>query len=206
LSTMGRPREHGAETRAALLKTAAALVTSEGVDAVTVRRVATESGTTTRAVYSLFGDKEGLLRALFREITDSMRRHHFAVPVRSDPVAEIAELALAYRAAAREQAALYPLYLGAGPQNLRPSPENIAEALSSQERVQDAVRRAVDVGRFPGRTPEAIVAQLWSLVHGLASIELCGYLGDERQAARHWRDAVAAALAGYQQPPSPDSV
>jgi AcrR family transcriptional regulator len=198
---MGRPREHGAETRAALLKTAAALVTSEGVDAVTVRRVATESGTTTRAVYSLFGDKEGLLRGLFKEITDSMRRHHFAVPVRSDPVAEIAELALAYRAAAREQAALYPLYLGAGPQNLRPRPEDIAQALSSQERVLDAVRRAVDSGRFPGRTPQAIVAQLWSLVHGLASIELCGYLGDEQQAAANWRGAVAAALAGYQQPP-----
>src|SRR5215469_4916387 len=201
MSTMGRPREHGAETRAALLKTAAALVTSEGVDAVTVRRVATESGTTTRAVYSLFGDKEGLLQALFKEITDSMRRHHFAVPVRPDPVAEIAELALAYRAAAREQAALYPLYLGAGPQNLGPSTEDIAEALASQERVLDAVRRAVDSGRFPGRIPEATVVQLWSLVHGLASIELCGYLGDEQQAARHWNDAVTAALVGYQQPP-----
>jgi AcrR family transcriptional regulator len=198
---MGRPREHGAETRAVLLKTAAALVTSQGVDAVTVRRVAAESGTTTRAVYSLFGDKEGLLRALFNDITESMRRHHDAVPVRDDPVGEIAELAFAYRAAAREHAALYPLYLGRAPHNLRPTAEDIAGAFASQERVLDAVRRAVGSGRFPGREPEAIVAQLWALVHGLASIELCGYLGDEQQAAHHWHDAVAAALGGYQQPP-----
>ncbi len=198
---MGRPREHGAGTRAALLTTATALLTSEGADAVTVRRVAAETGTTTRAVYSLFGDKEGLLRALFNEITDSMRCHHLAVPVRDDPVAEIAGLAAAYRAAAREHAALYPLYLGRPPHNLRPTAEDIAEAFSSQARVLDAVRRAVDSGRFPGRTPEAICVQLWALVHGLASIELCGYLGDEQQAASQWRDAVAAALAGYQQPP-----
>src|SRR5215468_1570122 len=185
---MGRPREHGAETRAVLLKTAAALVTSQGVDAVTVRRVAAESGTSTRAVYSLFGDKEGLLRALFNDITESMRRHHFAVPVRDDPVAEIVELAFAYRAAAREHAALYPLYLGRAPHNLRPTAEDIAGAFESQERVLDAVRRAVGAGGSPGRGQGAIAAQLGARVHGRAPIDLPGYPGDGRQAARHWRD------------------
>lgn len=198
---MGRPREHGAGTRAALLKSATDLLTSEGADAVSVRRVAAEAGTTTRAVYSLFGDKDGLLRALFAEISATMRRYHQAVPVREDPVAEIAELAAAYRTAAREHATLYPLYLGRAADSLRPTADDIAEALTNLERVIDAIRRAVESGRFPGRAPEAIGLQLWSLVHGLASVELCGYLGDEQQAAAHWRDAVAAALAGYQQPP-----
>jgi Tetracyclin repressor-like, C-terminal domain len=88
-----------------------------------------------------------------------------------------------------------------------PDPSFAASAgvRNSQERVLDAVRRVVDSGRFPGRAPEAVVAQLWALVHGLASIELRGYLGGEQQAARHWRDAVAAALLGYQQPPPQDS-
>jgi hypothetical protein len=36
-------------------------------------------------------------------------------------------------------------------------------------------------------------------VHGLASLELRGFLGDESQAAARWRDAVSAALVGYQQ-------
>ena len=198
---MGRPREHGPGTRAALLNTAADLLASQGVDAVTVRRVAAETGTTTRAVYSLFGDKDGLLRALFREVTETMRRHHLAVPARDDPVAEIAELAAAYRAAAREHASLYAHYLGRAATSLRPTAGDIAEAFGVQDRVADAIRRAVKSGQFPGRTAEAIAVQLWSLVHGLASIELLGYLGDEQQAATHWRDAVAAALTGYQQPP-----
>jgi len=200
---MGRPREHGPGTRAALLETATALLASEGADAVTVRRVATETGTTTRAVYSLFGGKDGMLRALFREVTETMRRHHLAVPARDDPAAEIAELAAAYRAAAREHPSLYTYYLGRAATSLHPTAGDIAEAFGVQDRVTDAVRRAVKSGRFPGRTAEAIAVQLWSLVHGLASIELLGYLGDEQQAATRWRDALAAALSGYQQPPSP---
>jgi AcrR family transcriptional regulator len=198
---MGRPREHGPGTSATLLNTAAALLASEGADAVTVRRVAAESGTTTRAVYSLFGGKDGMLRALFREVTEALRRHHLAVPARDDPVAELAELAAAYRAAAREHASLYAHYLGRAATSLRPTADDIAEAFGVQDRVTDTVRRAVKSGRFPGRTAEAIAVQMWSLVHGLASIELLGYLGDEQQAATHWRDAVAAALTGYQQPP-----
>jgi len=184
-----------------LLDTAATLLARQGVDAVTVRRVAAESGTTTRAVYSLFGGKDGLLRALFREVAQTMRHHHLAVPVRDDPVRELAELASAYRAAAREHANLYPLYLGRAAHGLRPTAEDIAEAFISLDRVVDAIRRGVASGRFPGRGPEAIGLQLWSLVHGLASVELRGYLGDEDEAAGHWRDAVAAALTGYQQPP-----
>jgi AcrR family transcriptional regulator len=48
---MGRPREHDAATRARLLSAAARLSADEGWSAVTVRRVAEEAGTTTRAVY-----------------------------------------------------------------------------------------------------------------------------------------------------------
>ena len=52
---MGRPKEHDARTAAALLEAAESVVQSDGVDALSVRRVADEVGTSTRAVYSLFG-------------------------------------------------------------------------------------------------------------------------------------------------------
>src|SRR5262245_30606737 len=109
---MGRPKEHGSETREALLNAAGAVLQAEGATAVTVRRVAQEVGTTTRAVYSLFGDKNGLMKALYHEAAETMRRHHEAVPEGDDPVADIVELALAYRAAALEQPDLYWLFIG----------------------------------------------------------------------------------------------
>jgi hypothetical protein len=37
-------------------------------------------------------------------------------------------------------------------------------------------------------------------VHGLASLELRGFLGSEKEALARWHDAVLAAVEGYQQP------
>ena len=61
---MGRPREHDERTAAALLDAAEQLIAERGVDALSLREIAREAGTTTRAVYSLFGSKEQLLGAL----------------------------------------------------------------------------------------------------------------------------------------------
>jgi AcrR family transcriptional regulator len=199
---MGRPREHGEAERAALLAAAAGVLGSDGPAAVTIRRVAQEAGVSTRAVYSLFGDKDGLLRALFVVAAEAMRRHHEAVPAGQDPVAEIWPLALAYRTGALEQASLYEFYLGGVPSTARPAPTAQDRALSwrSFERVLDTVRRCVACGRFPGRDPHGVTMELWALVHGLASLELRGFLGGHDDALARWRDAIGDAVRGFQQP------
>jgi AcrR family transcriptional regulator len=194
---MGRPKEHGTETRDALLNAAAALLHAEGPAAVTVRRVADEVGTTTRAVYSLFGDKNGLMKALRYEAAETMRRHHEAVPERDDPVAEIPELALAYRAAALERPNLYGLYIGtADPRET--DEETVALSYRSLERVLTSVRRAIADGRFPDEDPMDLGRQLWAVVHGMASLELRGYLGGEKEARRLWLEAITAVLTGFE--------
>ena len=58
---MGRPREHDEQTREALRAVAERLFHERGPQGVSVRAVAEQVGTTTRAVYSLFGSQERLL-------------------------------------------------------------------------------------------------------------------------------------------------
>ncbi len=58
---MARPREHDEGTREALRDAAERLFAEAGPDGVSVRSVAAEVGTTTRAVYSLFGSIDALL-------------------------------------------------------------------------------------------------------------------------------------------------
>jgi AcrR family transcriptional regulator len=55
---------HGEQTRLALLGAAERLVARDGVAALSVRSVAEAVGTSTRAVYSVFGSKEALVRGL----------------------------------------------------------------------------------------------------------------------------------------------
>ena len=61
---MPRSKIHDEALRVRLLDAAGALLAAEGPDALSVRRIATEVDTSTTAVYSLFGGKPGLLRAL----------------------------------------------------------------------------------------------------------------------------------------------
>ena len=197
---MGRPKEHGAQTRAALLAAAAELLHAEGPSAVSVRRVAAAVGTSTRAVYSLFDDKDGLLRTLSVDVAETMRRHHESVPDQDDPIEEILTLALAYRAAALEKPKLYDLFFDTVRPGVSQADPLFALAYRSFERVLRVVRRGIASGVFPGRDEFELGRGLFALVHGLASLELRGVLGDDATAAGVWRQAVRATLTGLQQP------
>ena len=82
---MGRPKQHDDTTREALLAAAENLVERGGTGALSVRAVADEIGTTTRAVYSTFGSKEGLLAALAKRSFDMLRDAIAELPTRRTP-------------------------------------------------------------------------------------------------------------------------
>jgi AcrR family transcriptional regulator len=197
---MGRPREHDEPTRARILEEAARLLSAEGAQGLTVRRVADESETTTRAIYSLFGDKQGLLRALFHEAAAVLTSRHEQVQRRLDPVREMVELALAYRQAALEHPNLYGLLMNDVP-GFSPDPDDIRLARRSFARVASTLQRLADDGRLGGRTAERAGSEMWALVHGMASLELRRMLGSAGDAEAVWRDAVETTVRGLERPP-----
>src|SRR6478752_6240769 len=89
LVNMGRPRRHDAATAEALLDAAERIVAADGPDALSMRRVAEEAGTTTRAVYSLFESKEGLLVALGNRAFEMLGSWINAYPRTDDPAADV---------------------------------------------------------------------------------------------------------------------
>jgi AcrR family transcriptional regulator len=198
---MGRPKEHGEATRAALLSRAGELLQREGPGALSLRRLAAECGTTTRAVYSLFGGKEGLLSAMYREMGNTLTHLHAAVPAQRDVITELTELCLAYRASVRKYPMLYPLLFGDVP-GFVPRAKDRAEARRGFFRVLSTLRRGIEEGLFPGRTVEDIAYELWALVHGLASLEIKGALGKPKQAERRWLDATNNLVTGFTRAPS----
>ena len=91
---MGRPREHDETTRAALLAAAERLIDEEGPDGAGVRCVADAVGTSTRAVYSVFGSKQGLLEALAIRFFEELQAATDAVPLTDDPAADLVNAAM----------------------------------------------------------------------------------------------------------------
>lgn len=192
---MGRPREHGPEAREQLLRAAARLLNDEGPAALSVRRLSAEVGVSSRAVYSPFGEMRGLVGELCRRESETMVRLHEAVPRQANPVAEIRALALAYRQAALEYPERYRLMFERAVPVFAPSDDDVACAMRSMARVEDAVTRPLRQHRRR-RDPRQVTLQLWAVVHGLASLELRGALGDPATAEASWPDTVAAVTTG----------
>src|SRR5947209_2941459 len=109
LSTMGRPREHDQRTATALLAAGERAVADGGIDALSVRGVAAEAATTTRAVYSLFGSRDGLIAALGAHTYDLLRTALEQLPETADAQVDMVEAGLMFRRFAREHPALYSI-------------------------------------------------------------------------------------------------
>jgi AcrR family transcriptional regulator len=192
---MGRPKEHGEARRQELLRRAGQILQSEGIGALSLRRLSADAQTTTRAIYSLFGSKDGLLSAMYSEMGETMTRLHLAVPHRDDLEQELLELCQAYRTGALEYPSLYPILFGGVP-GFAPTPADVSQARRGFLRVVATFERASARNLFEGRDPEALGLELWALVHGLATLELRGVLGGARRSKTLWNDACSAMISG----------
>ena len=106
---MGRPKEHDDATRERLLDAAERLSAKYGWDALTVRGIAEEAGTSTRAVYALFQSKQGLEQALHEVMFTRLRDLMQGREQTDDPRQDLINLAMAYRLWAIERPERYAL-------------------------------------------------------------------------------------------------
>jgi AcrR family transcriptional regulator len=197
LSTVGRPREHGDHTRAALLAAAERLIDEEGPDAASVRCVADEVGCSTRAVYSLFGSKQGLLEALATRLFEDLIAAIDAVPLTDDPTDDLVEAAMqAWRKTVLAHPSLYRLVFLRVVPDLELGPDFGQVAYEAFGRMQALVERVAPDG--PAVHERALAFH--ALTEGLASMEVRGQMLAEVDAERVWQDALTALVRGFVAP------
>src|SRR3954451_4064092 len=106
---MGRRREHDVTTAEALLDAAERRIAAAGVEALSLRMVAADAGTTTRAIYSLFESKNGLLAALGVRAFNVLQEDIETLPVTDEPGQDLVEVAVVFRRFALEHPALFSI-------------------------------------------------------------------------------------------------
>jgi AcrR family transcriptional regulator len=189
------------ETSEALLAAAHRLLASEGPDALTVRRIATEAGMSTMNVYSRFGGKDGVIDELYLYGFSQLFGAIDAVPQTDDAVADLLGVALAYR----RFASAYPMYYEIMFRGANPSQQSIDTALAGLGNLVARVEQGARTGAL--RLPEGLdalgtTAWLWGTCHGLVSLELDGVAEE----ALTWADIYEAALRTAVNGLSPTSV
>jgi AcrR family transcriptional regulator len=193
---VGRPREHDEATAAALLEVAERAVEAGGLAALSVRAVANDTGTTTRAVYSLFGSKDGLIVALGARAFDLLGAAVAALPETDDPAADLVDAGLVFRRFAREHPALFTV----GVQRALPSRElwerfrgAASAALSTLHARLERLEARHGLG---GRSIAEAAWQFHALCEGLAAAELRDPgLGSDPEG--RWRAGLDALVRGF---------
>jgi AcrR family transcriptional regulator len=173
------------------------LVATEDLDAVTLRRVATELGVTAPALYAHVRDKRDLLRAVAEGEFEALLARFDAVGVEA-PLDRVRALSRAYVAHALEQPALFrTMFLFAPDLSFgAPPSETLAIAGRAFELGVAAVADAVDAGLLPSQDVARAGLVLWTATHGVADVLLLGFGDDDHDRAALLDEVLDAVLAG----------
>ncbi|MEU3275428.1 TetR/AcrR family transcriptional regulator [Saccharomonospora sp. NPDC006951] len=194
---MPRPKTHDDALRAKLLSRASELLGGEGASALSLRRLASEAGTSTTAVYSLFGGKSDLVNALyadgFRRFGERLR----AVAGSGDTARDLVALGLGYRDAALSDPHLYSaMFTGALP-GFEADGTTSALARDALQPLWDTARAGIESGVLAAETPGLVAVSCWGCAHGLVSLELNTSLSSGIDFCGTYERALRATVSGW---------
>lgn len=207
---MGRPKQHNESTGEALLDAAEKQLAEGGPDSVSVRGVALTVGTTTRAVYSVFGGIDGLLAGLAIRGFKLLGEQVDAIADTDDPVADLIRTGVeAFRTFALDRPHLFRLTFERIPAGLTSHHDVLEAAASSGTGLVRRVKRCKQAGLIVDRSTREILFAFHATCQGLASCELAHQAppvganfwpimeGADMQGL--WQEAVSALVCGLQE-------
>lgn len=194
---MPRPRTHDDALRIRLLDRAGELLSLDGPKALSLRKLAADAGTSTTAVYSLFGSKTDLVNALYIEGFQRFQERLDDVPRSGDPVEDMVRLGLAYRRSALADPHLYLIMFTKAVPGFEPNEEAQRLSLDAIATLENIVRDGVEAGVFADQEPAGIALACWAQVHGLVSLELNGNLPPDFAVDAVFEAALRANARGW---------
>lgn len=188
-NTVIAPSARGQTTREALLEAALRVLEAEGFGALQARRLTSEIGASTMAVYTHFGGMPGLIEAVVREGLARFAAHVRARPLMEDPMADLMAGGLAYGDFAVRNSQLYMLMFGLAKRSApRGSATHLdAGAIWRTEEGQDAfsilegsVARVIEAGEIRQQDARHAAVQILSATHGYILLAIGGLPDEER--------------------------
>ena len=196
---MARPKIHDDALKERLLDAAAGMVTRQGVSALSMRTLAAQAGTSTTAVYSLFGGRSELLQALYVQAFSGFGAAQEGVPVTDDPSADLLGLGRAYRCWALDHPHFYAIMFGGALVGIEPDERTLEHCRTTMDPLLSAVERGRAAGVLAHGSTQTLSLAIWAAVHGAVSLELtAGLMPFPRAVAdAHYEAVLASILRGW---------
>lgn len=169
------------QMQTAILDTARSIVAMNGIDGLTMRRVATALDYSPAAIYQYFASKEAILEHLYFAGTSGlaarMERAIRDLPSGANPVARLIAVGWAYRAHALANPDLYqPVFRSIRDARGPPEMDQARPHAGGFGTLVRLASQGVAEGLFVDIPPPLIAYAVWAAVHGCVSLELQGYV------------------------------
>jgi AcrR family transcriptional regulator len=159
------------EVRLALIEAAREVLSEDGYEGLTIRRVAERAEYGLGTVYSYFSDKDDLLYALVRDDFNRLNERLRAIRDTHKGVDAVREILLSYVRMGLERPRSYEIMFMRRP---RLAGRNVED--ESEDHAYAVFRRCIvaciKAGQFRPADPDVLAQGLWASVHGVVSLTI----------------------------------
>lgn len=193
---MPRKKYHHGDLKNALIKAGVEILSKEGIEGLSLRKVAQRAGVSHNAPYSHFSDKQSLIAAIstegFKQLYVELDAAVLAYP--DDPKQQLLEGAWAYVQFAINNTDTFKIMFSGVLEKEKQYPAFVEISHQTFERVVDVVRACQDEGILNSTPPEVMAVAVWGQIHGIISLRLEGQLSHRVLDRFDLRDIVLFAL------------
>ncbi|MBF0238528.1 MAG: TetR/AcrR family transcriptional regulator [SAR324 cluster bacterium] len=188
--------DNKAQLRQRILDQASLLLTEEGPQALSMRKLSKQVGASTIVLYTYFQNKQDIFNELYLEGFARLRQDLETVPVHENPLEYVMDLGRAYRNSAVKNPTYYQIMFSQSVPDFTPPPESLEKSQQSFNVLVKAVQRCRDANILkPGDVLE-IAQVLWGTLHGMVSLELFGYFSSKKSGKERLEEAMLILKEG----------
>ncbi len=189
------------ELRGKILHAAKELFMQKGFEDTSIRNIAEKIEYSPTTIYLYFKDKDDIFCELHREGFALLNQYFRPLAHVSDPYERLKAINKAYITFAMENGELYDLMfiINAPMKSIKKDESDWEEGSRAFAFLVNTIQECISKGYFSGMQPEVLAFTVWSMVHGIASLEIrnrCSVVEslNEKDLARKASDLVNEIL------------
>ena len=194
------PREKRKEkTLQQIIKVTSQLIRKDGLEKLALRQVARKMNYSPSGMYEYFSSKEALVAAVNEKGLQSLSKYMRRVSSELSWSESLIQRGLAYLDFAFAEPEMYQLIFS----KLHSQRQSIAETVNIQSPyfyLFETIQKGVEAGEFKLKTEhtaDTVTFAIWSILHGMAMLELTHLKGFEADFTKAHRQNLEAMLSGF---------
>jgi AcrR family transcriptional regulator len=180
------------QTKSKLIETTLSLYLNGGIDAVSMRKVASAAGLSTMAAYRHFKNKDDMLNHVVMEGFRRFQDYFSRASAETDPIASLKLCMTLYAEFAKAQPEFYQMLFMARLKSDDPELDKRCEQQIQMAHLflSARVKACIREGLIEECDAKDCALRLWSLCHGIVSLQVLGHLHPEQNFTAFYQDSI----------------